>query len=114
MPGLPSCVCAQLIKYGVVRMAALQRDLLHWNSLYCAGRLHKPVATLRQHAAVTAAQQHNLQAALRVALLLLPQKFSTLVSARRAGCGCRRRTCVSCCPPCPMHVIVRAYWVMHA
>ncbi|EFN57826.1 hypothetical protein CHLNCDRAFT_48669 [Chlorella variabilis] len=68
----------QLIKYGVVRLAALQQDLLHWTSLYCAGRMHKPVATLRQHAAVAAAQQHNLAAALRVALLLLPPRFGTL------------------------------------
>lgn len=39
----------QLIKYGVVRLSALQADLVHWATLYCAGRLHKPVATLVQH-----------------------------------------------------------------
>jgi translocator assembly and maintenance protein 41 len=63
--------------------------LLHWTSLYCAGRLHKPVATLAQHPGVAAAQQHNLLSALRVALLLLPPRFGTLV--RGAGEGLLRR-----------------------
>ncbi|KAL4430151.1 hypothetical protein ABPG77_004933 [Micractinium sp. CCAP 211/92] len=68
----------QLIKYGVVRLAALQADLLRWTTLYCAGRLHKPVATLACHPGVAAAQEHNLHSALRAALLLLPPRFSTL------------------------------------
>lgn len=72
----------QLIKYGVVRLSALQRDLLHWSTLYCAGRLHKPVATLREHPAVAAAQAENLLCALRCALLLLPDRFGTMVSER--------------------------------
>jgi translocator assembly and maintenance protein 41 len=79
----------QLIKYGVVRLEALQADLLHWTSLYCAGRLHKPVATLAQHPGLAAAQQHNLLSALRVALLLLPPRFGTLVRGPARGCCCR-------------------------
>lgn len=63
-----------------MRLSTLQRDLLHWSTLYCAGRLHKPVATLAAHPGVAAAQEANLAAALRVALLLLPEKFGTLVS----------------------------------
>ena len=38
---------AQMIKYGVISLAALERDLQQWDTLYCAGRLHKPVMTLR-------------------------------------------------------------------
>lgn len=72
---------AQLIKYGVVRLAALQADLRHWTALYCAGRLHKPVATLACHPGVAAAQEQNLRSALRTALLLLPPRFGTLVRA---------------------------------
>ncbi|KAL4434161.1 hypothetical protein ABPG75_000602 [Micractinium tetrahymenae] len=68
----------QLIKYGVVRLSALQADLLHWTTLYCAGRLHKPVATLTCHPGVAAAQEANLRSALRAALLLLPPRFDTL------------------------------------
>jgi hypothetical protein len=100
----------QLIKYGVVRLAELQRDLLHWATLYCAGRMHKPVATLAAHPAVAAAQQRNLRAALRVALLLLPPRFSTRVRVRGwlQACtqGCARgtwTTCIHCQPavaPC--------------
>ncbi|PSC75437.1 copper-transporting ATPase chloroplastic [Micractinium conductrix] len=66
----------QLIKYGVIRLSALQEDLCRWTTLYCAGRLHKPVATLAAHPGVEAAQQANLAAALHVALLLLPPRFS--------------------------------------
>ena len=35
------------IKYGVVSTAKLKRDLHDWTDLYLAGRMHKPVLTLR-------------------------------------------------------------------
>lgn len=65
-----------MIKYGVVSMQALQRDLLTWDTLYLAGRLHKPVQVLGAHSAVETAQARNLEGAVRAALLLLPEKFT--------------------------------------
>jgi translocator assembly and maintenance protein 41 len=35
------------VKYGVVALPTLLRDLRDWDALYVAGRMHKPVATLR-------------------------------------------------------------------
>lgn len=65
-----------LIKYGVVNLDTLCQDLTRWNTLYLAGRLHKPVKILRDHPQVRLANQMNLLSALRVALLLLPERFS--------------------------------------
>eukprot|EP00887_Chlorella_sp_A99_P001272 scaffold14.g1272.t1 len=72
----PPAAAAQTIKYGVASLACLQADLLHWATLYLAGRLHKPVLPLvAPPPAVAAAQRANLEAALRAALLLLPPRF---------------------------------------
>ena len=65
-----------LIKYGVVNLDTLCRDLSQWNTLYLAGRLQKPVKILRDHPNVRLANQFNLLSAVRVALLLLPGQFS--------------------------------------
>lgn len=65
-----------LIKYGVVNIDTLCRDLTDWDTLYLAGRLHKPVKILRDDARVRFANQKNLLSALRTALLLLPEKFT--------------------------------------
>ncbi|EGE04403.1 mitochondrial import protein mmp37 [Trichophyton equinum CBS 127.97] len=65
-----------LIKYGVVNIDTLCKDLSQWDSLYLAGRLHKPVKILRDHPSVRLANQVNLLSAVRVALLLLPPKFT--------------------------------------
>lgn len=65
-----------LIKYGVTSIDNLVTDLSTWDNLYLAGRLQKPVKILRDHPQVRLANQHNLIAALRTALLLLPPDFS--------------------------------------
>lgn len=65
-----------LIKYGVVNLDTLCRDLSEWDTLYLAGRLQKPVKILRDDPRVRLANQVNLISAVRTALLLLPPKFS--------------------------------------
>lgn len=65
-----------LIKYGVVNIDTLCRDLSDWDTLYLAGRLQKPVKILRDNPSVRLANQVNLLSAVRVALLLLPPDFS--------------------------------------
>ncbi|OLL25683.1 Phosphatidate cytidylyltransferase, mitochondrial, partial [Neolecta irregularis DAH-3] len=63
------------IKYGVVSLDRLVDDLLHWDTLYLAGRMHKPIKILRDEPRVRLANHINLISALRVALLLLPENF---------------------------------------
>lgn len=65
-----------LIKYGVVNLDTLQRDLWTWDTLYLAGRLHKPVKILRDDPVIRLANQTNLISAVRVALLMLPEQFT--------------------------------------
>ncbi|KAI8592247.1 mitochondrial matrix Mmp37-domain-containing protein [Geranomyces variabilis] len=64
------------IKYGVVSMDRLIRDLHDWETLYLAGRLQKPVKVLRSDARVNLANRRNLRASVRTALLLLPTEFT--------------------------------------
>ncbi|KAI2625173.1 mitochondrial matrix Mmp37 [Xylaria nigripes] len=64
------------IKYGVVNLDTLCRDLSEWDTLYLAGRLHKPVKILRDDPRVRLSNQINLLSALRTALLLLPSTFT--------------------------------------
>lgn len=64
------------IKYGVVSVDNLCKDLLDWETLYLAGRMHKPIKILRDDARIRLANQVNLVSALRTALLLLPQSFT--------------------------------------
>lgn len=63
------------IKYGVVSIDDLISDLIQWDSLYLAGRLQKPVRVLRDDTRVRMASRTNSLNALRVALLLLPERF---------------------------------------
>ncbi|EAQ87570.1 hypothetical protein CHGG_04189 [Chaetomium globosum CBS 148.51] len=65
-----------LIKYGVVQLGTLEKDLTQWDTLYLAGRLHKPVKILRDDPKIRLANQMNLLSALRTALLLLPPDFT--------------------------------------
>ncbi|KAK9452784.1 mitochondrial matrix Mmp37-domain-containing protein [Dipodascopsis uninucleata] len=65
-----------VIKYGVVTIDTLCRDLINWDTLYLSGRLHKPVKILRDDPRVRLANQRNLFSVLRTALLLLPETFT--------------------------------------
>ena len=65
-----------LIKYGVVNLDTLCKDLSEWDTLYLAGRLQKPVKILRDDPRVRLANQINLISAVRTALLLLPANFT--------------------------------------
>jgi mitochondrial translocator assembly and maintenance protein 41 len=65
-----------LIKYGVINLDMLCKDLSEWNTMYIAGRLQKPVKILRDNPSVRLANQVNLISAVRTALLLLPENFT--------------------------------------
>lgn len=66
-----------MIKYGVVSMDALSSDLLNWDSLYLAGRMHKPTLTLRRDPLMRITKQVNLTHAVRASLLMLPKNFTS-------------------------------------
>ncbi|KAJ2340550.1 Mitochondrial translocator assembly and maintenance protein 41, partial [Coemansia sp. RSA 2618] len=65
-----------VVKYGVVSMDTLSSDLLNWDSLYLAGRMHKPTLTLRRDPLMRISKQVNLAHAVRAALLMLPKQFT--------------------------------------
>lgn len=65
-----------MIKYGVVHLDTLAKDLTDWNTLYLAGRLQKPVKILRDDPRIRLSNQVNLISALRTALLMLPEQFT--------------------------------------
>lgn len=65
-----------MIKYGVVNLDTICRDLTEWDTLYLAGRLQKPVKILRDDPRVRLANQINLMSAMRTALLMLPETFT--------------------------------------
>ncbi|XP_078517532.1 phosphatidate cytidylyltransferase, mitochondrial [Lissotriton helveticus] len=68
----------KMIKYGVVSTDNLIKDLLHWKTLYVAGRLHKPVKILTQNenGKLHTALISNLKSAVTAAFLMLPESFS--------------------------------------
>ena len=57
-------------------MDHLVTGLERWDTLYLAGRMHKPIRVLRDDARVWLAQNENRKSALRTALLLLPEEFT--------------------------------------
>ncbi|XP_076865885.1 phosphatidate cytidylyltransferase, mitochondrial isoform X2 [Brachyhypopomus gauderio] len=67
-----------MIKYGVISTDFLIDDLLHWKTMYIAGRLHKPVRILRQSESgkLHDALVSNLKSAVNAAILILPESFS--------------------------------------
>lgn len=68
------------IKYGVISTGPLVNDLLDWETLYIAGRLHKPVEilTIAAHRSdyIKKALSINIQSAIHTALLLLEESFT--------------------------------------
>lgn len=69
-------VHGRIIKYGVVSVDTLVKDLMDWETLYMAGRMQKPINVLRDEPRIKLANQVNLSSAVRASLLLLPETFS--------------------------------------
>ncbi|XP_010862912.2 phosphatidate cytidylyltransferase, mitochondrial [Esox lucius] len=71
-------VDGKIIKYGVISTDSLTDDLLHWKTMYVAGRLHKPVKILAQgeNGKLRAALVGNLKSAVTASFLMLPESFS--------------------------------------
>lgn len=59
-----------LVKYGVISLADLRDDLLHWRNLYLSGRMHKPIRTLHTVNDIELARSSNLRNALKLSCLL--------------------------------------------
>lgn len=66
----------QVIKYGTTSSRNLINDLVNWDSLFSAGRLHKPVKIVKSTSSIDDAIQKNRAHALNVALLLLDEHFT--------------------------------------
>ncbi|PWY87108.1 mitochondrial matrix Mmp37 [Aspergillus sclerotioniger CBS 115572] len=64
------------LKYGIINTPSLIHDLLHWESMYLAGRFHKPILVIKDHEGVEEARKRNLESAVKVALLILPGTFT--------------------------------------
>lgn len=58
------------LKYGVTSISEMRRDLQNWETLYMAGRLHKPVAIVDNNPQMSILNQFNLTNAVKLALLL--------------------------------------------
>ncbi|MQL96820.1 hypothetical protein Taro_029499 [Colocasia esculenta] len=66
----------KMIKYGVVGMQELARDLLAWDRFYLSGRLQKPVRILVDNYDIEKVNAVNLKAATSAALLLSSPEFT--------------------------------------
>ncbi|KAI1890403.1 hypothetical protein AGOR_G00153360 [Albula goreensis] len=68
----------KIIKYGVISTDSLIDDLLHWKTMYVAGRLHKPVKILIQNedGKLRTALVGNLKSAVTASFLMLPESIS--------------------------------------
>lgn len=72
---LPSSDSHHLIKYGIIQEDRLKQDLKYWDTLYVAGRMQKPVATLISSDEILELQEiYNLQYAMATSLLLMSEK----------------------------------------
>lgn len=65
-----------VIKYGTISKRKLISDLVNWDSLFSAGRLHKPVKIVKSTNSIDGAIQQNRAHALNVAMLLLDEHFT--------------------------------------
>jgi translocator assembly and maintenance protein 41 len=66
----------RMMKYGVISKNDLIKDLFTWETLYVAGRLHKPVQILKSDPDIMDAMNINKEHAIRTSLLLLQSKFT--------------------------------------
>ncbi|XP_066910364.1 phosphatidate cytidylyltransferase, mitochondrial-like [Clytia hemisphaerica] len=68
----------RLIKYGIIDMEMFVDDLLEWKDLYIAGRLHKPVYTLKglDNPLIEKPFSANLKSAVLTSIFLLDEKCS--------------------------------------
>lgn len=66
----------RLLKYGVISKEHFILDMVHWNNMYVAGRLHKPVHIIKDNPYMHSYLGINHEQAVRAALLLLPNKFT--------------------------------------
>lgn len=73
-----------ILKYGVISTEHLVNDLLDWNNLYVAGRLHKPVTMITDDRStanqpdelIEHSMRLNRRSALHASLLLLDETFT--------------------------------------
>jgi hypothetical protein len=82
---------SRLVKYGVISHSKLKQDLMEWDCMYIAGRMHKPILALNESSSSSSSQEinngnnrmqsdeimylqehYNLKYAFASALLLLP------------------------------------------
>ena len=64
------------VKYGVTNHDALKKDLMEWDCMYVAGRMHKPIQNLVVSDEIMYFQQeYNLKYAVSTALLLFARKY---------------------------------------
>jgi translocator assembly and maintenance protein 41 len=59
------------LKYGITSIDTLVDDLTNWRTLYLAGRLHKPVAIVKNNPQLMFLNQYNLANAVKLAILLI-------------------------------------------
>lgn len=67
----------RIIKYGVIDLEDFSNDMLNWETMYVAGRLHKPVLSLKglDDPKINSMFKRNLRAAVETSLLTLPESF---------------------------------------
>ena len=71
----------RLVKYGVISESRLKHDLMEWDTMYIAGRMHKPTVPLEtisdcssRDEIIQLQEDYNLRFAVATGLLLLPHQ----------------------------------------